>query len=391
MKYKKISSIAVICFLSICGPLVYGEIIHLKTGKTVEGRIVEKNDKCIKVDVGGVTLTYYLDQIVTGAEQDKLGGEADAKKQEGENYIKYIITQKYSIQAGNDAHFLKLCIATPRKDIARQEINDIKISPNPNTTFTDNDANEIVVYYNSLLKGGSTFTVSLRYNLKLDITPFNIKPESIPDTYAALDDSTKKYLLAEGEVDPEDISIKEKAAILTTNINNPYKKAKSIYNFIADNFTYDLELFNQMQSNSGAYHSNPPPVTLIHKKGICYDFAKLFVAMSRSSGVPARVVRGIAFDLKEGQNRCIENCGHAWAEIFLPIYGWVPVDPTFGISSKKEYFCFVYKTHIPQEYGLSEIKDFGSLEKGWHLQWRPQSQNEGFPITVAMTAELFKE
>ncbi|MDD4954622.1 MAG: tetratricopeptide repeat protein [Candidatus Omnitrophica bacterium] len=42
---------------------VYAETIVFKTGKTVEGKIVERNDKAIKVDIIGIPVTYYLNDI----------------------------------------------------------------------------------------------------------------------------------------------------------------------------------------------------------------------------------------------------------------------------------------------------------------------------------------
>ena len=369
----------------------FAEVIHLKSGKDVEGKIIEKTNEYIKIEVEGVSLTYYLDQIIADNPQNTFLEKSQPVTQpQKENFLQYKITQKFYIKAVEDTHFLKFSMVIPRKDMVRETLSDVQIFPNPNTTFTDSDANEIVVYYNSLLQAGKIFIAGFKYNLKIDATPLNIKPESIPNTYASLDDSMKKYLFKEGELDPDEISIKEKAESLTKDINNPYFKAKAIYDFITDNFIYDMDLLNQIKSNPQAYRSYLPQDTLRNKKGICYDFAKLFVALSRSSGVPARVVRGLAFDLKENENRYVENLGHAWVEIFLPIYGWVPVDPTFGLSKKNEFFCFNYKAHIPQEYGLSEVEGFGSLEKGWTLQYRYQTEPVRPPIDVVMQAELVK-
>ncbi|MCK9573368.1 MAG: tetratricopeptide repeat protein [Candidatus Omnitrophica bacterium] len=41
----------------------YAEIVVLKSGKIIEGDIVEKTEKYIKVDMFGVPVTYYLDDI----------------------------------------------------------------------------------------------------------------------------------------------------------------------------------------------------------------------------------------------------------------------------------------------------------------------------------------
>ncbi len=39
------------------------EIIHLKNGKSIRAKILEKNGQQIKVDIGGVKITYYWDEI----------------------------------------------------------------------------------------------------------------------------------------------------------------------------------------------------------------------------------------------------------------------------------------------------------------------------------------
>ncbi|MDD4183552.1 MAG: DUF6263 family protein [Candidatus Omnitrophica bacterium] len=41
----------------------FAETVVLKSGKTIEGKIIEKTDKSIKVDIEGISLTYYLDNI----------------------------------------------------------------------------------------------------------------------------------------------------------------------------------------------------------------------------------------------------------------------------------------------------------------------------------------
>lgn len=44
-------------------PSVFAETIVLKSGKTIDGKILEKTDKNIKVDISGIPVTYYLEEI----------------------------------------------------------------------------------------------------------------------------------------------------------------------------------------------------------------------------------------------------------------------------------------------------------------------------------------
>ncbi len=44
---------------------LFSETIVLKNGKTIEGKILEKTDKYIKVDTERIPVTYYLDEITS--------------------------------------------------------------------------------------------------------------------------------------------------------------------------------------------------------------------------------------------------------------------------------------------------------------------------------------
>ncbi|MDD5432426.1 MAG: trypsin-like peptidase domain-containing protein [Candidatus Omnitrophica bacterium] len=56
--------LSLILLFSLCfSSLVFAETIVLKSGKTVEGKIVERTDKYIKVDFYGVQVPYFLNDI----------------------------------------------------------------------------------------------------------------------------------------------------------------------------------------------------------------------------------------------------------------------------------------------------------------------------------------
>ena len=61
------------------------------------------------------------------------------------------------------------------------------------------------------------------------------------------------------------------------------------------------------------------------KRGVCQDFAHLFVAICRAMGVPARYVSGY---IHSGVGRVGAGASHAWAEAYLPGTGWIGYDPT---------------------------------------------------------------
>ena len=62
-------------------------------------------------------------------------------------------------------------------------------------------------------------------------------------------------------------------------------------------------------------------------QGVCQDYAHLLLALCRSIGIPARYVCGYVYDAKRG-DVIGSHASHAWAEIWVPGYGWLGVDPT---------------------------------------------------------------
>lgn len=61
------------------------------------------------------------------------------------------------------------------------------------------------------------------------------------------------------------------------------------------------------------------------KRGICQDFAHLFIALSRMLGVPARYVSGYVYS---ASGEPTVGASHAWADILVPEKGWLPFDAT---------------------------------------------------------------
>ena len=66
------------------------------------------------------------------------------------------------------------------------------------------------------------------------------------------------------------------------------------------------------------------------KRGVCQDYAHIFIACARAGGVPARFVSG-HFLRDDGMVN--QQAGHAWAEAHVPGLGWVGFDPANAICT----------------------------------------------------------
>lgn len=86
-------------FLIFC-PFVHAETIYLKSGKTIEGKILEKTDKYIKIDFQGVRLTYYWNEIdhVKGLEDKSIHPIIGSRTELSESATNVYFDKEYGIR-----------------------------------------------------------------------------------------------------------------------------------------------------------------------------------------------------------------------------------------------------------------------------------------------------
>jgi len=66
--------------------------------------------------------------------------------------------------------------------------------------------------------------------------------------------------------------------------------------------------------------------TLVSRAGVCQDFAHVLIALARAHGIPTRYASGY---IHVGETPVLgADASHAWAEAYLPPYGWIGFDPT---------------------------------------------------------------
>jgi transglutaminase-like putative cysteine protease len=70
------------------------------------------------------------------------------------------------------------------------------------------------------------------------------------------------------------------------------------------------------------------------KRGVCQDYAHVFIACARSGGVPARFVSG---HFLRSDGTVNQAAGHAWAEAYVPDLGWVGFDPANCICTTEAH------------------------------------------------------
>ncbi len=130
----------------------------------------------------------------------------------------------------------------------------------------------------------------------------------------------------------ENSNVVKKAQEITKNIEKEIDKVDAIYGYVVNAMKYDTQKAKTVQSG---YLPNVDMVVAA-QKGICFDYAAVMAAMTRSIGIPTKLVTGYVAP---------NNGYHAWNEVYIKDTGWVKtgkiyfdgtkwttMDPTFTSS-----------------------------------------------------------
>ncbi|MHB8206331.1 transglutaminase family protein [Mucilaginibacter sp.] len=92
------------------------------------------------------------------------------------------------------------------------------------------------------------------------------------------------------------------------------------------------------------------------KSGVCQDFAHILTEMLRIINIPARYVSGYICTGQNGMRG--EGATHAWAEAYIPDYGWLGLDPTNN--------CIANESHVRLAVGrnFSDCSPVKGVYKG---------------------------
>ncbi|MCB9584132.1 MAG: class II glutamine amidotransferase [Polyangiaceae bacterium] len=73
------------------------------------------------------------------------------------------------------------------------------------------------------------------------------------------------------------------------------------------------------------------------RRGVCQDFANLFICLARLLNIAARYRVGYIYTGADYANQVQSEASHAWVELYLPWTGWRGFDPTNGILAGTDH------------------------------------------------------
>ncbi len=157
-------------------------------------------------------------------------------------------------------------------------------------------------------------------------TDSNGEPLGIPSAIA------ERYLGLPSDFSP---MIADEAVRVAGSQATTFDQALALQNHFRDNFNYNINVaFNVTNKHSTSVMEEFVRV----QEGYCEQFAGTFAAMARSLGIPARVAVGYTQGelLSTNPDNGLSTYsvqgrhGHAWPEVYIAGFGWVPFEPTPG-------------------------------------------------------------
>ena len=185
-----------------------------------------------------------------------------------------------------------------------------------NGTFSSYLYNELIV----CVEGGEVwFEVPGAYERNLDVQTSALK---------------KQYSQPSAMVQSKDKNISALSKQLCTGLNTEYEKAKAIHDWVAENIYYDYDAYEKSTETAVDAVS-----VLKEKRAVCQGYAYLTAALLRASGIPCRVVVGIAMQsgFYANANDLLATAteeNHAWVQAYVD-GRWIHIDSTW--SSLNEY------------------------------------------------------
>ncbi len=225
----------------------------------------------------------------------------------------------------------QIAIALPTDSPQQKLLSPIRYKPQPAQVVTDRWGQKVALYSLQDLGPDQRVEVGYRLRVRLGEISYTLFPERAGRLKEIPQEVRDRYLVDGSRYLISGDLVKGKAKEITAGERNTYWIARKIFNWVISHLEYE---------RVGGWDVAP---TLIKRgTGSCSEYSFLFIALCRASGLPARFAGGTAM---RGDETSVDGVYHRWAEVYLPGYGWVPVDPSRG----------------DRRYGADRIAAIGSL------------------------------
>lgn len=256
--------------------------------------------------------------------------------------VKHVTKYSYSERVERSTHVFRL---QPVEDAIQEVVHsEIQISNNGDEVrYQDVFGNESIYY--TIHKPYDKLTITSTNHLKIFAFPendpeFRHRQSSIPLIWMPWQRQMMLAYLLPPEL-PESQLSELTAYAMSFVERNDYHLLDTIEDM-------NLTIYRDYEYMPGSTSLITTPFEIYaERKGVCQDFANLFICLARLLSIPARYRMGYIHTGSEYENKIQSEASHAWVEFYLPYMGWRGFDPTNG--------CAVGQDHIRVACGRNYI------------------------------------
>lgn len=250
-----------------------------------------------------------------------------------EFYIEYFIENKYESLV-RKANFQLLII--PDSNL-QQKVSDLKssCSEDKEMYLSKNIFGfETITYYINKPFSEFWFRLSARIR-KQEINPFYVSP-LLPTDEFELIHSLEFQIDNNLFLSPTDLTKMPQVVYYSFPV---YSGEIQVFEYLLKLNNYLFELLEYSPESTDV--NTPIEEVLSIRKGVCQDYAHVFLAVCRQNKIPARYVSGY---LNQGADFIGSSQLHAWIEALIPDLGWVGFDATNNLVADHHYIKIAHGT-----------------------------------------------
>ncbi len=209
-----------------------------------------------------------------------------------------------------------MLMALPENRENQQISGGPEYEPQPDSVIRSATRQKYAIWHLANLPAPARKRVIVKWSVSLFDTDWIIFPDRVGGTKDIPESIKKTYLVDAEKYLITDPFIVKTVKEIANGEKNLYVIARKIYDWVIDRMEYKM---------AGGWEAAPK--VLQRGSGSCSEYTFAFISLCRAAGIPARFVGSIVVRRDDSS---IDDVFHRWAEIYLPPYGWIPVDANHG-------------------------------------------------------------
>jgi len=225
------------------------------------------------------------------------------------------LTHELKISGKGDLLEADAYLAVPQS-MPQQRIDTVDFQPPERDMVADRWGQNCVHFHHQQVSSPAVLSAVMTVEAEISAIDYYVFPDRCGTLKDIPREIAERYTADGSKYRLEDPYIQETVKKIVGDERNPYWIARRIFDHVREHLEYELV---------GGW--NIAPVVLQRGTGSCSEYTFSFIALCRAAGLPARYVGSLVV---RGDDASLDEHFHRWPEVYLPNYGWIPMDPQGG-------------------------------------------------------------